>query len=864
MTSTNLTRAEAEARAELIQVEHYDVVLDLSEAAGEHADCFSSVTTIEFTARKAGDTFCDLQADSVTEVLLDSEDITESAVRLSARGYDEDRGLKLAGLTPGRHTLRVTAKCRYSRTGEGLHRFVDPADGQVYLYTQFETADAKRMVACFDQPDLKATWTFTITTPRDWTVISNGPQSRSFAGTRAVHRSRIDYPLSTYLIAVCAGPYVGVHDEWRGHLTHHPETPEDQPAADEEIRIPLAIYTRASIAKHLDAHRLFTETKQGFDYYHRNFGFAYPYGKYDQVFVPEFNAGAMENAGCITIRDEYVFTSAATHYRYERRADTVLHEMAHMWFGDLVTMRWWDDLWLNESFATWASAMSQSEETEYQTAWVTFTAVEKAWAYSQDQLPTTHPISTDASDIETVNQNFDGITYAKGASVLKQLQAYVGRENFFAGVRRHFAAHAFGNATFTDLVGALEQASGRDLSDWARQWLKTTGISRLSPTFTLAEDGTYAEFAVLQDSETLRDHRVAVGLYRLDEDGVVRRFRRVELDVSGARTEVAELVGEQAADLVLVNDDDLTYCLMGLDDASRAFVTEHIAQIESPMARTLCWSAAWEDTRSGTLPAREFVRLVARGAASKTQLSVTERILAQAAIAAHRYADPEWARAEGTELLCDALVDGARGANREAALIFAQALCRVPLSERASDYLAGVLDGQAGAIEVDADLRWLALTALISHGKVADPEGQIARLASDDRSSSGAMAAVRARAAVPTPEAKERGWQAATSGQLSNLGLRFTNEGLTWAGSEELMTAFSARYFEVAEDIWRRFSPEMAQRTLVELYPHWEASQEQLERADQLIAASQGGLKRVIAENRDRMARALRLREIDA
>lgn len=871
MTSTNLTRAEAESRARMLTVNHYDVDLDLRRAAEGDAE-FGSTTTVRFTVDEPGDTFIDLRAARVDEVLLDAAEITAEAVSFRDGAYDEEKGLALTGLSAGEHTLKVTARCLYSRTGEGLHRFTDPADGQTYLYTQFETADAKRMMACFDQPDLKATWDFTISTPLGWTVIANAKQvteAREDTGV-AVHRSKVDYPLSSYLIAVCAGPYVAVTDEWRGHLTHHPETPEGQPGEDTELVVPLGIYARASIAAHVDADKLFRETKQGFDYYHRNFGYAYPYGKYDQVFVPEFNAGAMENAGCVTIRDEYVFTSKATHYRYERRADTILHELAHMWFGDLVTMRWWNDLWLNESFATWSSAMSQSEETEYDTAWVTFAAVEKAWAYQQDQLPTTHPISTDASDIETVDQNFDGITYAKGASVLKQLQAYVGRENFFAGVRRHFAAHQWDNATFEDLLDSLEKASGRDLSDWAGQWLKTTGISRLAPEFE-TDDGTYSAFAVVQSGETLRTHRIAVGLYDLGADGKVTRRSRVEVDVTGERTEVAELVGEKAADLVLVNDDDLTYCLMGLDEASRAFVVEHIGDIESPMARTLCWSAAWEETRAGEMPAREFARLVTSAVGAETQLSVVERVLAQATTAVHRYADPAWAEAEGRDLLCDALIAGARGEDPDAALIFAQELTRAPLSDAAVAYLLKLVAAEpgatVGALTVDADLRWLALTALIAHSRYEDAESAeaaISELAAADRSASGTMSAVRARAAIPTAEAKRTAWDAAVSGELSNLGIRHTTEGLTWADPGELLQQFNEEYFRIAPRIWNEFSPEMAQRTLLELYPRWDVTEEHLGRADALLAETSGGLHRLLAENRDRMVRTLRLRKVDA
>jgi len=490
MTSLNLTRVEAAERARILSVQRYDIALDLTHGDKE----FGSITTVKFTVKEPCDTFIDLRAARVREVILDGNDITEGAITLDEKGYDPTHGVALRDLTTGEHTLRITADCEYSRTGQGLHRFVDPADGETYLYTQFETADAKRVFACFDQPDLKARYKLTVHTPDNWKVISNAEQDVQKTADGEVHISRIDYPLSTYLVALCAGPYHEVRSSWTGTLTRHPETPEDQP---DTITVPFGLYCRASLAPHLDAERIFEQTKQGFDWYHRNFGMAYPFGKYDQVFCPEYNMGAMENAGCVTFRDEYIFTSKVTRYLYERRCDTILHELAHMWFGDLVTMEWWGDLWLNESFATWAAAISQSEETEFDTAWVTFANIEKSWAYRQDQLPSTHPVFTDASDVETVEQNFDGITYAKGASILKQLQAYVGRDAFLAGVRRHFANHAFGNATFDDLLAALAEASGRDLLGWADQWLKTTGINTIRPRFTV-QNGSYLTFEMEQ------------------------------------------------------------------------------------------------------------------------------------------------------------------------------------------------------------------------------------------------------------------------------------------------------------------------------------------------------------------------------
>ncbi|MDU0479767.1 aminopeptidase N [Staphylococcus chromogenes] len=858
MTSINLTRAEAQERSAMLHTKHYEIYLDLTQ--GE--DTFQSRTVAHFDVTNAGDTFIDLRAKSVTAVRLNGQSLQIN--------YDPAEGIALHQLTPGEYTLEVDATIEYSHTGQGLHRFTDPADGKPYLYTQFETADAKRMFACFDQPDLKATYAIEAVTPADWKFITNAETTVANHGDTCTHKAHVDYQLSTYLVAVCAGPYHEVRDVWKGTLTHHSETPANQP---DELEIPMSIYCRESIAHALDAERLFTETKQGFDWYHRNFGYAYPFSKYDQIFVPEFNMGAMENAGCVTFRDEYVFTSKVTRYRYERRCDTVLHEMAHMWFGDLVTMQWWDDLWLNESFATWAAAISQAEETEFDTAWVTFANVEKSWAYQQDMLPSTHPISADATDIETVEQNFDGITYAKGSSVLKQLQAYVGRDAFLAGVRKHFAAHAFSNATFDDLLSAFEEASGRDLSGWADMWLKTTGVNKLSPTFTIA-DGKYTSFTVEQSGAQpgageLRTHRVAIGLYSLI-DGRVRRTDRVELDISGASTSVDALVDKQAADLVLVNDDDLTYCILGLDAASLQFVVENISRIEDPMARTLCWSAAWEMTRAGEMKARDFLALVQAGAATEDQIAVLERVLMQATTAVTSYADPAWVEETGREALASLLLDGVRTAEpgSDFQLAFAQALAKVRPHADAIDYFRGILDGTAPAgLVIDADLRWWALTALIAAGEIDDPAKAIAAELARDKSAAGQNSAWRAEAAVNTAANKEQVFAELTdvSQGLSNLATRHKTEGLTFAGSAANLQQFNDRYFDIADKFWADASSEVALATLNAIYPSWDISEEGLARADRFLAGEHvTGLTRVVSENRDRVARALRNRQVDA
>ncbi|HFG8965964.1 aminopeptidase N [Corynebacterium striatum] len=842
MTSINLTREDANARSQMIDVKHYDVHLDLTDSETH----FISTTVASFHVKQAGSTFIDLRGEELLELRLNGAPLPTNA-------YEAKFGVPLSGLQVADYELKVVAKIPYSHTGEGLHRFVDPADEKVYLYTQFETADAKRVFACFDQPNMKATYSLAFDAPADWTVITNGPtQTTAGANGAQTWSTEIDYPLSTYLVALCAGPYYEVTDTWTGELSEHPE---GNPA--QKLEVPLGVYCRASLAEHLDAERVLTETKQGFDFYHRNFGFAYPFGKYDQIFVPEFNAGAMENAGCVTIRDEYVFSSKATHYKYERRADTILHELAHMWFGDLVTMEWWDDLWLNESFATWSAAISQAEETQYDTAWVTFANVEKSWAYQQDQLPTTHPISTDASDIETVEQNFDGITYAKGASVLKQLQAYVGRENFFAGVRRHFKAHAYSNATFDDLLSSLETSSGRDLSFWAQQWLKTTGINSLSVHTETDSAGIITAAELVQSGDTLRTHRVCVGLYSLQGDKVVRTDR-IEMDIDGASTEIAELVGKKRADIdfILPNDDDLTYALLDLDEGSLEFLIGNIDKFEDPLARTLCWSAAWEMTRGGAMKARDFVALVARGAAAETELAVLERILQQASSAQSNYADPAWAK-EST-VLADALLEGTKDSDPERSIVFAQALAKIRLTDGTRAFLQDVLESSD-----DEGLRWYAIAALAADGALGDVSSAVDAQLARDNSATGYQAAVRARAAVNTADNKRAVWDEIVAGELTNRELTSKLEGLTYPGSDELLP--TSEFFDVAEKVWSSQSSEIGLTSVTGLFPSWAISQETLDEADEFLKRDlAGGLRRSVTEQRDRMARALRNRAVDA
>ncbi|MFD5177449.1 aminopeptidase N [Nocardia sp. NPDC058379] len=862
MSAPNLTRDQAVERAATVAVQNYRIELDLTDqprsAGSEVSDTFGSKTTVTFTATPGASTFIDLVAPRVRSAVL-------NGTPLDISDYDESTGITLPELA-ATNELVVEADCEYSHTGEGLHRFVDPADDNVYLYSQFETADAKRMFACFDQPDLKATFDIVATAPGDWRVVSNGATAEEHKVGAVVRHTFATTPkMSTYLVAMIAGPYA----TWTDTYT------------DGHGEIPLGLFCRASLAEHMDAERLFTETKQGFAFYHDNFGVPYAFGKYDQLFVPEFNAGAMENAGAVTFLEDYVFRSKVTRASYERRAETVLHEMAHMWFGDLVTMKWWDDLWLNESFATFASVLCQAEATEYTSAWTTFANVEKSWAYRQDQLPSTHPIAADIPDLHAVEVNFDGITYAKGASVLKQLVAYVGLQPFLAGLRAYFAEHAYGNATFDDLLAALEQASGRDLSDWGAQWLKTTGLNILRPDFLVAADGTFASFAVVQEGAEPgagehRVHRIAIGVYD-DVDGKLVRTHRVELDLDATgRTEVPELAGVPRGQLVLVNDDDLTYCSLRLDPDSLDVVVQRVGDIADSLPRTLAWSAAWEMTRQAEMKARDFVALVQRGIGAESEIGVVQRLLMQAATAISSYAEPGWAEQEGWPGFADRLLELARAAEAgsDHQLAFVNALTGAKLQSRHTGVLTQLLDGDPAAaglagLTIDTDLRWRVVTALAAAGQI-DADGidapTIDAELAGDPTAAGKRQAAAAATARPIAEVKAQAWNTVMGDDsVPNITARAIVGGFAPAGQGALLAPYVDKYFADIPAVWERRSSEVAQTVVIGLYPHWAISEDAVAKADEFLAGDHPpALYRLVSEGRAGIERSLRAREFDA
>ncbi|HXR68402.1 MAG TPA: aminopeptidase N, partial [Dermatophilaceae bacterium] len=782
----NLTRDQARERSATVRPSSYDITIDLTDGAGRPSEkTFGTQAVLRFSATAGASTFLDFVGDGLASATLNGQDLDVS-------GWTSTGGLRLDNLAAD-NELTVRGVGLYTNTGEGLHRFVDPVDGAIYLYSQFETADAKRLYPCFDQPDLKARFTFRVTAPEDWQVVSNGAavSSEPAPGGATAHSFATTEPMSTYVTALVAGPYHVVRDHHDG--------------------IDLGIFCRSTLAQHLDAERLFTQTKQGFDFYHQAFGVRYPFGKYDQLFVPEFNAGAMENAGCVTFREEMIFRSKVTEAAYEQRAEVILHEMAHMWFGDLVTMQWWNDLWLNESFATFTSFYAMVGATKFRDGWTTFANGEKAWGYRQDQLPSTHPIVAEINDLDDVLVNFDGITYAKGASVLKQLVAWVGDDHFFEGVRRYFDRHEWGNTTLADLLGALEETSGRDLKTWSKAWLETAGPNTLRPEYEVDADGNFTAFAVLQEGfseqfPTLRPHRLAIGLYDL-VDGALERSERVELDVTGARTDVAELLGRKRPDVVLLNDDDLTYAKIRLDDHSLATVVEHIGAFSRSLPRTLCYSAAWDMLRNAELAARDYLKMVLNGIARETDISVAQLLQRQAKSAVELFADPAW-RPTGQELLAEAShrLMLAADAGSDFQLAWTRSFSGAALTDEHLAYIAGLLDGSQvlEGLAVDTDMRWGLLLALVVNGKAGLPE--IKAELERDKTAAGERYALQARAARPTAEAKAEAWASVVdSDELANHTITSVIMGFQSVPAdrrEELLKPYVTRYFDAVEAVW--------------------------------------------------------------
>jgi len=847
MPGENLTRDEAAQRRAIVDTHSYEVMLDLLKGP----DVFGSRTTVRFSARPGSSTFIDLIAGRVHAITLNGRVIDPvTAVADSRIALDDLDAM---------NELVVDADCLYTNTGQGLHRFVDPVDDEVYLYSQFEVPDSRRVYAVFEQPDLKATFQLTVTAPAEWSVVSNSPTPIPTVvdGRTATWVFEPTPPISSYITALIAGPYQSTFSE----LT----------SASGRV-IPLGIYARKSLWPHMDAHYVFEKTRQGFAYFEEKFDYPYPFAKYDQLFVPEYNMGAMENAGAVTLTEAYIFRGTVTDAVKERRVVTILHELAHMWFGDLVTMKWWNDLWLNESFAEWASTIATAEATEWTEAWTTFNAGSKGWAYRQDQLPSTHPVVADIDDLEDVQANFDGITYAKGGSVLRQLVAWVGVDEFFAGVSAYLKKHEWGNTELSDLLTELEATSGRELFSWSRKWLETAGVNTLSAIIETDRTGTITGFAIAQTATalhpTIRPHRLGVGFYNLDGDQLVR-VHQLELDIDGELTTAPALQGLGRPDLVRLNDGDLAYAKIRLDPRSLRTAIDHLSGIRDPLARSLVWSAAWDQTRDAEFAASDYVDLVLRNIGAETESTTVRTTLAQLQTAADIYvADSR--RDETRERVADGLwslaKDAQPGSDNQLHFVtaFADAASTAGQWERVRKLRDGALT--LPGLTVDTDLAWLLLVSLAAGGAATGDDIDAALAA--DNTANGAELAARARASLPDTDVQDATWRSLIDkDDLPNAIVRAAAQGLMNSARLDLLEPLVPRYFEAVLPIWQSRTFKIAEYLVGGLYPMPLANVALRDASRAWLDShtdAPSSLRRIIIEGLADVERALAAQECDA
>jgi aminopeptidase N len=841
---TNITQIEAAERSAILKVASYAIDLDLTTGA----ENFRVKTTIKFIGLKVGaTTFIDCVGAKVHSAKLNGNDFDPK--------FDGET-IFLPAIA-AENILEIEHDGIYSNSGEGLHRFVDPADDEVYLYTQFETGDARRMYACFDQPDQKATFKISTISPKHWEVISNYgiESSKELADDKKFIQFAESQVIATYVTAIVAGAYQSVHDEYKGEKT-----------------IPLGIYARKSFFHHVDAANIFEVTKQGFAYFEETFGLAYPFGKYDQIAVAEYNWGAMENVGCVTFHEDVlIFRSKVTDRNYLSRASTIHHEMAHMWFGDLVTMKWWEDLWLNESFAEWASYMAVSESTKWTHAWTEFNSGRKNWAYRQDQLSSTHPIAAEMSDLDAVRTNFDGISYAKGASVLQQLVAHVGRDNFITALRKYFAKHAYQNTVLSDLIVQLEAASGRDLTEWVRTWLRTAGVNTLSPVLEIEGD-LYKSIKVKQTPPTmpvgsteLRPHRLKVGLYDITNDKLSRR-KSVELDVAGALTEVTELAGEKTADLVLINDGDQSYAKLRFDERSIATMKSHLGKLDDSLARGLIWASLWDSTRDGELAASDYVTIALSALAGESDIATVTMTVMQIDTAIWAYAaesNRETLRLQAANAFEKSLDQAAAGSDQQ--LQYAKSFADFAYTPAQHERIKAMLNGSISGLTIDADLRWFLFIAGVKRGVFNATE--IATESAKDNTAHGKQYAALATAALPTAEAKAAAFKAITTENLSNTIHSYSCRGFNVAIHGDLLAPFVDQYFKAVLEVWDSKGYEIAETTATMLFPSWVISEDTVKKAQSWLDVTgkdaSYAIRRAITEGRDAMTRALKARAVD-
>ncbi|WP_296135098.1 aminopeptidase N [uncultured Corynebacterium sp.] len=833
MTTANLTHAEATARSAALRLSTYELHLDVTSAPTD-ADSYEVTSRMSFTTTQR-ETFVDYLGKAVHSVRVNGKEVENT--------FDGGR-VYLRDLPVGEElTVEITGSSYYSRTGQGLHRMRDQADGTTYLYSHLEPSDARRIFPCFDQPDLKASYEVYLTGPEGWQLLSNQPEvGREKTESGEVAHFAPTPLLSTYLTAFAAGPYVEKHSTWT--------------APDGSLEVELRAFARASMADYVDD-EILQVTAQGMDFFHANFGYPYPWGKYDSIFVPEYNLGAMENPGLVTFTEHYLFRSAATRAQHAGRTNTILHEMSHMWFGDLVTPQWWDDLWLKESFAEFMGADASVNATEYTEAWVNFAGQRKNWAYLQDQLPTTHPIKAEIPDVDAARQNFDGITYAKGAAVLKQLVHYVGRENFYAGARDYFQKHAFGAATFEDLLAALKKHTDRDLDAWSTAWLRTWGPDTLTPELHTDGDKIH-ELAITVDAEdTTRPHRLNVALF----DDSLAKYATLDVDLAGERTILDEVSGLQAPALLLLNDGDHTYAKVRFDETSLETIRTRLSEVPDELSRAVIWTSLWNLTRDGEWPVRSYLDTVLNHAPAESNPTLLTTAFANARYAIDHFvseAAREEIRADYAERLWEVLQAAPAGSDAQLTVARAaiQALAATP-AESGTQRLRALYDGSLDGLALDPDIRWSVLRALAARDAV-DAEELEAEKARDN-TLTGAAAYLGVSHAFPSAEVKREVFDLVrTPGKYSNAEVDSLLAAFNAPRSAHLTEAFAQEYFDSLSQLWEEHPIEIANRLVRGLYP--DLAMADAATSEFLGSERPRALRRVLLECQDALRRAHRVR----
>ena len=833
MTTANLTHAEASARSAALCLSTYELYLDVTSAPSD-ADSYEVTSRISFTTTKP-ETFVDYLGKAVHAVRVNGEEVENT--------FDGGR-VYLRDLPVGEElTVEITGSSYYSRTGQGLHRMHDQADDTTYLYSHLEPSDARRIFPCFDQPDLKASYEVHLTGPEGWQLLSNQPEvGREKTDSGEVAHFAPTPLLSTYLTAFAAGPYVEKHSTWT--------------APDGSLDVELRAFARASMAEYLDD-EILQVTAQGMDFFHSNYGYPYPWGKYDSIFVPEYNLGAMENPGLVTFTEHYLFRSAATRAQHAGRTNTILHEMSHMWFGDLVTPQWWDDLWLKESFAEFMGADSSVHATEYTEAWVNFAGQRKNWAYLQDQLPTTHPIKAEIPDVDAARQNFDGITYAKGAAVLKQLVHYVGRENFYAGARDYFQEHAFGAATFEDLLTALKKHTDRDLDAWSTAWLRTWGPDTLTPELHTDGDKIHELAIAVEAEDTTRPHRLNVALF----DDSLNKYATLDVDLEGERTILDETSGLEAPALLLLNDADHTYAKVRFDETSLETIRTRLSEVPDELSRAVIWTSLWNLTRDGEWPVRSYLDTVLNHAPAESNPTLLTTAFANARYAIDHFVSDdvrESIRADYAERLWEVLQGAPGGSDAQLTVARAaiQALAATP-EESGTQRLRALIDGSLDGLALDPDIRWSILRALAARDAIGAEELEAEK--EHDNTLTGAAAYLGASHAFPSAEVKREVFDLVrTPGKYSNAEVDSLLAAFNAPRSAHLTEAFAQEYFDSLADLWEEHPIEIANRLVRGLYP--DLAMADAATSEFLRSERPRALRRVLLECQDALRRAHRVR----